>query len=250
MKLHNDFLGINDSDVILNFLPSDTEEIYKNNLITQGNDWYYKNNTITYSLNRNGHRSKNINEVDLNNYILFTGCSHTFGIGLELEKTYPYIVSKLLDCDYYNLGMPGSGIDVLEYNIMIWLGKVKQKPKLLVVQMPDHTRFCTHNPYIHKDFFIESGSWASDEDEKKMLVNLEDLGFFNFRKYYTYKNIENICDFPILKTNIYGQDNIGYNVKMRRLDYARDLAHSGLKSHHAFSLKLIEIASKMLDINI
>jgi DNA polymerase III alpha subunit len=53
-----------------------------------------------------------IEDIDLNNYILFIGCSHTEGIGLELQTTYPYLVSEELKCDYYNLGLGGTGIDV------------------------------------------------------------------------------------------------------------------------------------------
>ena len=130
MKLHNDFIGVNDSNTILSFLPSDTEETYQKNLLSEGDSWYYKTAKITYEINENGHRCKSINDINLDNYILFAGCSHTLGIGLELDKTYPFMVSHLLGCDYYNLGMPGAGIDVLEYNLLMWFSKVKKNPKL------------------------------------------------------------------------------------------------------------------------
>ena len=45
---------------------------------------------------------------DQDNYILFIGCSHTMGVGLELEKTYPHILSEKLKMDYYNLAVPAT----------------------------------------------------------------------------------------------------------------------------------------------
>ena len=52
-------------------------------------------------------------EIILNNYILFTGCSHTKGVGLALEDTYPYLLAQKLNCDYYNLALGGTGQDVM-----------------------------------------------------------------------------------------------------------------------------------------
>lgn len=236
MMIHNEFLGTNDANKVLDFLPADTPERLEESKKIAGKDWYYTHNQLTYDLNENGHRSRRINDIDLSNYILFTGCSHTFGIGLELEKIYGHKLAKLLNCDYYNIALPGTGIDVLEYNILMWFGKVKQPPKLLIIQMPDYTRYCTHNPYSAPDFFIESGSWAVDKDEQKMVVDCESTGFFAARKLLTYKNIDNVATCPIIYLNVSGQANInGDGLKLRKLDLARDLAHYGNKSHDALT---------------
>lgn len=239
MKLHNNFLGITESDTVLDFLPADTEERFEEGKKTIGPSWYYFNTPITYKINCNGHRSKNINEIDLENYILYTGCSHTFGIGLELEKTYGFALAKELNCDYYNLAMPGTGIDVLEYNLLMWFAKVKKPPKLAIIQMPDHSRYCNFNPYIHTDFFVESGTWAVDPEEQKMVVNCDSVGFFSARKLLTYKNIENIVSCPIVYVNAYGQANdAGAGLKLRNADLARDLAHYGLLSNQRLAQDL------------
>ena len=71
-------------------------------------------------------------DIDLDNYILVIGCSQTEGIGLKIEDTYPYLLSKNLNCDYYNLGICGTGIDVLNYNLVTWFTKIKKPPKLLI----------------------------------------------------------------------------------------------------------------------
>lgn len=237
--MHDRFIGSNERNIVLPFLPGDTQERFEESLKTQPNDWYYRNTPITYSLNEYGHRSKSIDDIDLSNYVLFTGCSHTTGIGLELEKTYPYIISQKLKCDYYNMSMPGTGIDIMEYNLLMWFSTVKQKPKMVFVQMPDHSRYCKMD-VNRPSFFIESGSWVSDKEELEMVVNCENTGFFNARKHFIYENIKNVVDVPIDFFNVYGQLNSLSTVKMRSRDLARDLSHLGIKSNAVFAEHLLQ----------
>ena len=241
MKMYDNFLGLNICNITLDFLPADTNERLEENKKIAGEDWYYCSHPLSYKINDIGHRSNNINEIDLSNYILFTGCSHTFGIGLELEKLYGVKIANLLKTDYYNLSIPGTGIDVMEYNLLMWFGKIKQPPKLLIIQMPDHTRYCSYNPYIGNSFFVETGSWAVDKDEQRMIVDCETSGFFSARKLLTYKNIDNIATCPIIYVNVAGQANRNNDgLKLRNLDLARDLAHYGNKSHETFTNDLHE----------
>lgn len=241
MMIHNDFIGSNDANISLPFVGWDFKDVFLDNLKKMENDWYYRTASISYNINENGHRSVSIKDLDQDNYILFTGCSHTYGIGLELEKTYSYLLSEKLGCSYYNLAMPATGIDVLEYNLLMWFNKIQKKPKLVIIQMPDHSRYCASNPYVNPDFFIEGGSWATDPDEQKMVVNCEDSGFFNARKILTYKTLANIINVPTVYLNVYGQANGQANgLKMRRMDLARDLSHNGIISNQLLCRDLYE----------
>ena len=243
MRFHNKFLGSDQSNVVDHYVGGDLEEMFLENLKKCKDDWYYKNVVIDYDINKNGHRCKNIDEMDLDNYVLFTGCSHTYGVGLELENTYPYLVSKALNCDYYNLAISGAGIDALEYNLLSWLGLIPKKPKMIFLQMPDHTRFAGYNPYVNSDdmFFSEKGSWVQDLDEIEMVVNCEKNGVFNARKLLAYKLLDNVTDIPIIKANIWAQDNISVTgLKMRPIDKARDLSHFGIESNRRFADDIVE----------
>lgn len=239
MMIHNHFVGVDErNSELTELLGADDQEKYEKNLKLMGDDWYYKDKSFTYSINDNGHRCKNINEIDLNNYILFAGCSHTFGVGLELETTYAYLVSNKLGCDYYNLSIGGSGIDVLEHNLLLWFGKIKQKPKLVIIQMPDHTRFAGYNPYISIGgmHLTEKGSWVEDKDEIEMVVNNTNVGLYDARKLLIYSLIENVIDVPYIRANIWAQDNFSPDgIKMRGIDKARDLSHLGVKSNEKFA---------------
>ena len=79
---------------------------------------YYVDNPITYKVNKQYFRStfdfKPNKKKKVN---LFLGCSHTFGIGLHWEHTWPYLLSQNLDEDIINLGVPGGCMEVSYINL-------------------------------------------------------------------------------------------------------------------------------------
>ena len=92
--------------------------------------------TYTYKFNSHSFRCDEfIEQSDLP--ILFLGCSNTFGIGLELENTWPYVLLNEIKnytgkkIPLWNLAIPGSSIDeqalVLEYYVD------QLKPKIILL---------------------------------------------------------------------------------------------------------------------
>jgi hypothetical protein len=238
MKIYNDFIGNDDSNVSLNFIPGDTEVLFKEYAAKQSPDWYYHTANITYDFNDMGYRCKDFSKLDQSNYILYTGCSHTMGVGLELEKTYPHLLSEALRMGYYNLSIPASGIDVLEYNLLTWLFKVPKKPKLIVIQLPDHTRFMEYDK--ERGHVLARGSWNTEDEYVSFIVNSEDTGMFNARKAIIYNLIKNNINIPTITFNLGSQKEYGiYDLHMPRIDRARDLAHAGINSHASFTKILI-----------
>jgi hypothetical protein len=234
MKLNNIFIGDNYPCVKSEWMSGDTEGQYLDNVKTQPNNWYYKDKTITYSFNKNGHRCNDIEDINLSNYILVLGCSHTVGVGLELEKTFPYLLAKELRCNYYNFGVSATGIDVVEYNLLTWIRKINKSPKAVVIQWPDHTRFASHLPG-HENL-IEKGSWTEDPDNVELIVNSEESGFFNARKLLTLKLINNLVKCPVITCLFTSQPIFDpYNLYIRKVDKARDLTHAGIESHKNWS---------------
>jgi hypothetical protein len=181
---------------------------------------------VLYKYNDLGHRCKNVEDIDMDNYILFAGCSHTLGEGLNLEQTYPYLTAKNLNCDYYNLGMSASGLDVMFYNVMMWLATYK-KPKLLVLQYPDHTRFSaiTYPPMV-----LPYGVWTTDNDAMDILTKSEEKGVFAFRNLCFTQLIDTI-DIPKIKLVFGSTKAYDYCTKIERLDYAVDNLHYGVETH-------------------
>ena len=229
MRLNYPFLGYDVTNFTRNFSGGDEEEPFLENLNKQPDDWYYRTADITYSYNEYGHRCKNIADLNLDNYILFTGCSHTEGVGLELEKTYAYQVASALGCDYYNLAMAGTGIDTMMYNLNMWFLLVQKKPKYMFVQWPDETRFTL----IHGVHADPCGFWKDDSDTRKFLYYGDKINFFLSRKTLAEQNTKLMVDeSALININVMSQKNSeGSNLILHRNDFARDLSHPGIKSH-------------------
>ena len=246
MRFYSDFIGQDDANTTQEFYGGDDKDIYLRNLQSQPPDWYYRDTHITYKYNSFGHRCKNVQDIDFGNYILFTGCSHTQGIGLELEKTFPYLLSKELNCDYYNLGLSASGPDVVHYNLMVWFAKYKLKPKYVFVQWPDHSRFVA----LHDNFtnIVPVGSWTQEPKSKKFIVDCETTGMFAVRKMLYHNMIQDIAGVPVVSLQFSGlQLYNNTSLYLKKKDFARDRIHSGIESNQEY-VKMILTNLKSLNI--
>lgn len=261
LSLNDDFIGYHPTEHNVDFSGSDTAERFVENLKLQPEDWYYRNQPISYNRNKNGHRCKDIENIDLDNYILFTGCSHTEGIGLRLEDSYAYLLSNKLNVDYYNLAVGGTGTDVVNYNIATWFAKVKKPPKLLVVQWPNHVRATvklfenTHN-YV-PDPWINHGIWSTrntsnNKNHKEIgnfLTSGEDMGYFKSLRTLAKTLVHNIAQCPIIEvTTGYDDINAGEH-KLKQIDNARDIpfGHMGIQSQLINLQLLYQKVEKLLN---
>lgn len=122
------------------FDSTDTEKGYKDRCKNIPN-WRWKDQEIVYKYNSWGHRSKDISNLDKNNFMLTFGCSYTAGIGIREEDIWTSKVSKSLGLDLYNAAIEGTGCDIQAYNTMHWISNTAfPKPKLVVVQWPRQER--------------------------------------------------------------------------------------------------------------
>jgi|688.fasta_scaffold148988_4 hypothetical protein len=267
LSLNNDFIGYHPLEHNVEFSGSDSEKLYIDNLKLQPDDWYYRTHKISYVRNSNGHRCKEITDIDLDNYILYTGCSHTEGIGMKLEDTYPYLLSQKLKCDYYNLSIGGTGIDAVNYNLLMWFAKIKKPPKLLILQWPHHTRATTkffENPHkLIPEPWYNYGIWSTKDTNNKnhknignFLMSGEDIGFFKSLRILTKTLAYNMATCPIFElSTAYDLLNEG-EYQLKQIDKARDISpamprgHLGIKSELINTNYLYQEASKLLNIAI
>ena len=240
MKFHGNFIGSEIYDGVT-CGSGDMVKEYDINVLTQPLDWYYKNKIIKYNYNQFGHRCKNLADVNLHNYILFTGCSHTEGVGLELEKSYPYVTSGLSGYDYYNLGLGSSGIDVLLFNLIAWFSTVDRLPRAVVIQWPDISRFSTIAP--NADTIVPNGTWSSDKQINDYIVADYDCNASDTKALLAKKLIELVIKCPIYYVTLKGQKLPGgtSGIPFIKVDVARDLAHFGIKSNETLATNLATI---------
>jgi hypothetical protein len=178
--------------------------------------------------NSRGHRCKEIEEINLQNYILFAGDNVGVGWGTPLEETYPYLVSKALKTDYYNLSIFNGGLDSLRYNLITWYHKIPQKPRAIIIS----NEFLNSFLVTDQNYTSFSPCDLNDENVKSVLDSGNTTNYFLTRQYFTNKLIYNLIKIPIYQ--------IEFKDKIPALkNNVISLKHEGdMFDHHAIS-KLI-----------
>lgn len=234
--LNNTFLGNKKNTNSEWFEFGDTEDLFIKNRANQSEDWYYRDLKIEYSFNSNGHRCNEIDDIDLSNYILFAGCSHTVGVGLELEKTYPHVVSKKLGGDYYNLAVGAGGVDSVTYNIITWVSNIKQ-PRAIVIQWPDICRFLTS---VDGEQFDMQGLWSSMREAEEFIVAGDRLGYFSAKSELFKKMLHSVAKSPLIILDTHPGNFAGH------LDSARDIIHPGINCNIAYAKMICDKLDPLL----
>lgn len=238
MQFNEGFIGCNPHEEYY-FSTMDSEEEYLKNLKTQPEDWCYRNHSIEYKFNEYGHRSKSINELNLDNYILFAGCSHTEGVGLSVEHTFSHIVSSQLNCDYYNLSVSGSGVDVVMYNLVLWINRFKKVPKALVILWPEETRFAlaagnSFDPQVLNNHGI-------DNNVTRFMDLGDQIGFFSTRRKIYRELLSHLYTCNIIDIHFEDQEPLETQMSMQMVDFARDMSHAGIQSNINLANDLLTI---------
>lgn len=125
---------------------SDSEEAYKKNLLTQPNDWYYRDNIVEYTVNKQGYRTREFNHIDWANSVVMFGCSVTFGNGIDDEHTISTQLEKIIDMPVINMGVSGSSMLFNHHNNLI-LREGYPTPRAVVNYWPGHDRIAQYATY-------------------------------------------------------------------------------------------------------
>ena len=197
------------SDLLTNsttssFIHLDSEKQFKINQTILGKDWYWYDKSFTYQINDYGYRmSKDLHEVNFDNYIAFFGCSFTVGAGLPLEHTFAYRIAQQANMDYVNAAVCGSSTDFVFYNFTKLISTAPNLPKIVVINWPHFARAM----YWYKDNIINllpDIDSVSDPEGVKFWINsykahvLEPSNFIN-RFDYLRQNIITFCNLVGIK---------------------------------------------------
>lgn len=243
MKFHNQLIGEECINQNIEFATTSEREYHFSQ--STNKNWPYHKLKMSYSYNEFGHRCHSIKELNWNNYLLFLGCSHSQGIGVSLENSYVYLTSKFYKMDYYNLAVSATGLDVLEYNLTIWLLTCKKPPKAVIIQWPDHSRFLgLRHGYTN---LIPYGTWTDQKDSLDFIVSAEKIGLLYARAYTIVQFIKNLVKQPML-TYTYGAQfpTLHTDNYIKKIDVGRDNSHMGIKSHERASNQIIMNLKELL----
>jgi hypothetical protein len=158
----------NGEDILKNyFLPKgkmpycwlDEIEEYKRNLLTQPEDWHYRNKEVVYTFNSYGYRvEKEFDSIDWKNAIVVFGCSMVFGQGVSDDETLPYYLSKLFNREVINLGVPSCSNEFILDNAI----RMKKKyglPYGMIMMWTLSNRL----PYYGEKAIKHLGMWGNNE---------------------------------------------------------------------------------------
>ena len=98
------------------FVAGDSKKDFVRRLETKPKDWYYRHNTVEYTLNSHKFRTKEFKDIDWKNSIVLIGCSCTFGTGVTDDHTIAAHLERITGKYVVNLGQIAAGNSVIAYN--------------------------------------------------------------------------------------------------------------------------------------
>ena len=224
----------------INWLPMDTEDLYKQNLKNRYTDLQQYNwidQQFTYTFNSHGFRCS---EFSNNPTVMFLGCSFTCGIGIPQHTTWPEVVSSQLGMQCANLGIGAGSSDTAFRLCLGWIDQIN--PKILVFAPPPGHRaeLLLPNEYIEN----LSPQWADKYSNHLKIWSLDD-GNSAVNKLKNSFAIQHLCAVRNIKYVEVPAATKLQTIAGVNSDYARDLAHPGINCNRVFSrlvLDQIELA--------
>lgn len=239
LKFHDGYIGEADNNSKHQWRDGlDSQDNFEKNILNFPKLKYFEN--IKYEFNNLGHRCKDISEINLENYLLFIGCSFTEGTGNYLEDTYPYIVSKRLKIDYYNLGIRGSGYDVQLHNLFRWF--VENKPPTLLVwqwTIPPRMAIST------VDGIYPNGPWTVDKKYLEFLALSDEIKYPELHRQMITEILSRLS-IPVIQVDVNLTPN---TIHFTRIDKGRDRIHPGPKSNEHLSDNIVGYYNKYIKNN-
>lgn len=254
VKLYqNKIYGSGYTDPEFSLIGADSKNHFEDHLRTQPKDWEYRTKQVLYNRNSLGHRCKELEDLQ-DEFILFIGCSLTEGVGVALEDTFTFKLAQALNIDYYNLGLAGSGADLLCENLSNWFKHIKKIPKLVVIQWP------APNRHYQKftDGLTPVGAWIAvrNSSVSEKVKQATKYDFVNDKVINNFVQASNAGYFEhysnvLRTTTINFLDCMGIKYieftdeDFPKLDVGRDLIHPGSKSNNELA-RIVKIKSEPL----
>jgi hypothetical protein len=203
---------------------TDTKDAWLQNMKDTKNVQFFKMNgwdnpeAFTYSYNSHGFRCKEFDDAPC--YIAL-GCSHTEGVGLPEDQTWPNQLSIKLDYPVLNLGVGGSSFDTVVRLLDYYIDKLNIKG-IFVLEPPAH-RFEIYEQTLPITYMASDSrheliykQWAASEYNAETNVK---------KNRYVMQRLSHAHN---IKLTMFESEVAGeYQVPNIEFHRARDLMHNG-----------------------
>jgi hypothetical protein len=212
---------------------ADCQEQFSQNLEKQKpllkvNGWIDK--SVHYTFNSAGFRCDEFTEDPT---LMFLGCSHTFGLGIPYDSTWPYLVAKKLGLRNANLGWPGTSNDTAFRLAYYYIPIIK--PKMVIFLSPSESRLELVKHDVDSLNFLPS-------EQTPAVIKHEHASYSNFYQDWLSSDtnlLMNKLKNKLAINMMCVDQQIKFvsmdSTELRRHDLARDLLHVGVRSNFIFS---------------
>lgn len=223
--VNNKFLP-QDTNLHSKWSGTDTKELFEENLKKQPNDWYYRTHKVTYTLNSNGYRTPEFDNIPWEEAVVMFGCSNTFGTGLDDEDTISQQLSRMLNVHVINMGAIGSSMEFALHNSVI-LHDLCPTPLAVVYLWPDYTRcveYCRNSLNHHGSWSLEENNFMDAYTKNPHHATTNSL-FVQKLAQALWKNKSRCYEATFAHNNkLLNCEVLGH------IDFARDMWHPGILS--------------------
>ncbi len=165
-------------DIVFNKYPM--SKIKKGNI--KSNPFFFIN-IKEEEINSNGYRSDEFTDTHNFGHIIFSGCSYTWGSGINKndvwsKKVYDLISNNQKLSGYFNLGVPGSSIQNQIIDIFKYC-RSYGNPSAIFLNIPDPRRFFIYNKTLNT---FHDGNY-----------NVESLNIINILNFQYYFILDQYC---------------------------------------------------------
>ena len=191
-----------------------------------------------YRFNELGFRGDDIEIYESSSKKLLTfGCSHTFGVGVGNDETWPHILAEKINHSHINFGIQGCSNDTISRAVLSFTQRFK--PNIVVILWT----YLHRREYVNKDgkrcFYKPNGKWdfwdtkeGSKIHEKITFIQNDEYDMDNYyRNHMLVSSFLKTIEVPVIHFNI-------EDYKMYWKDFGVDGNHAGVESHQDFVKKI------------
>ena len=153
------------------FSPPDNQDLFEKNLREQPQDWVWRSCSVTYTLNSQGFRCGEFEDLDWSNSVLVFGCSNTFGIGVDDSDTWPAKLSRVIMKSVINLAQGGQGWGFNWVNSLRVI-EAGYRPLAVVYYWPTVERMFTLPNSNNPNQVMGHGHWNTTRDTARPEIQL------------------------------------------------------------------------------
>lgn len=196
----------------MTWFSTDTEENFKqkeNNVFTP--------ESFGYTFNQYGYRI-GARDWDLNTTkkkIITLGCSHTVGVGVPFEKTWPALFAEELDGELFNLAVTGSSADTVFRTLYQSIDIIQ--PDIVAVFWPESTR------WEHYEAMLWDSTGARCNTPQGKSIWNTDINLIN-ESHLTNLQLKNMELVKLLQ-RLYGFKLIGLDAQIIIKEYLKEYDH-------------------------